>query len=236
MLPGVRWQAQRRQGKLYRVTLTHTQAKRYYDWFGRKQDSQGFYEDAALQALIDHAEFGRARHLFELGCGTGRFAERLFRELLDKEANYIGLDLSRTMTSLASLRLADFAGRARIVRARGDIAFPLADRVVDRIISSYVLDLLSEQAIRRVLDESHRVLQPGGRVCLAGLTTGVSLTSRLVSSLWNGIFHLSASIVGGCRPLQLLAYLDTDKWEIGYHQVIVQFGVPSEVVIAYPRL
>ena len=37
------------------MTLSHSQAKRFYDRFGSKQDKQSFYEDKALDELIAHA-------------------------------------------------------------------------------------------------------------------------------------------------------------------------------------
>lgn len=49
-----------------------------------------------------------------------------------------------------------------------------------------MLNLLSEDAIRRVFTEAHRVLDPCGRLCLASLTHGVTAASRMVSSRWNG--------------------------------------------------
>jgi len=33
-------------------TLSHQQAKAFYDRFGAKQDSQAFYEDRAVQELV----------------------------------------------------------------------------------------------------------------------------------------------------------------------------------------
>ena len=57
--------------------LTRSQAKSFYGRFGKMQDTQAFYEDAALDDLIAHAAFGEAANNFELGCGTGRFALRL---------------------------------------------------------------------------------------------------------------------------------------------------------------
>jgi hypothetical protein len=38
-------------------TLSHQQAKALYDRFGKKQDSQSFYEDIAINALIRKYEF-----------------------------------------------------------------------------------------------------------------------------------------------------------------------------------
>ena len=59
------------------MVLTRSQAQTFYDRFGRKQDAQAFYEDGALDDLIDHAAFEQVEKVFELGCGTGRFASRL---------------------------------------------------------------------------------------------------------------------------------------------------------------
>jgi SAM-dependent methyltransferase len=67
-------------------TLSPARAKAFYDRFGRKQDAQAFYEDAALDDLVSHASFGTARTVFELGCGTGRLAVTLLRERLPEAA------------------------------------------------------------------------------------------------------------------------------------------------------
>jgi len=39
------------------MELTSSEARAYYDKFGKKQDTQGFYEDPALDDLIAHAGF-----------------------------------------------------------------------------------------------------------------------------------------------------------------------------------
>lgn len=41
--------------------------------------------------------FETATHVFELGCGTGRFAERLLERHLPATARYKGIDLGPTM-------------------------------------------------------------------------------------------------------------------------------------------
>ena len=58
-------------------TITRNEASRFYDKFGAKQDRQGFYEDAALDLMIELGKFPDAENVFELGCGTGRLAEQL---------------------------------------------------------------------------------------------------------------------------------------------------------------
>lgn len=222
------------QGKVAAMALTHAQAKRFYDRFGRKQDSQGFYEDRALDELIAHGEFARAHKVFELGCGTGRLALRLLQTQLPEDATYLGFDLSETMTALTRERLTPFAARAQVLQASGEMQFPLADGSVDRVIANYVFDLLSDADARQAVAEAYRVLRPGGRLCLVSLTQGIAPVSRLICRLWSALYRLHAPLVGGCRPIRLLPFLAPGQWMVIHHHTLSQFGVPSEVLVASP--
>ncbi len=214
------------------MVLTRSQAQTFYDRFGRRQDAQAFYEDAALDDLIAHAAFEKAENVFELGCGTGRFAHRLLSKHLPPLATYFGIDLSQTMTDLAGERISLFGERAKVARSDGSMRFPLSNRSVDRIVSTYVLDLLSDTDTREAISEASRVLRPSGKLCLVSLTNGVTFSSRIVSTLWSAVFGLYAPLAGGCRPIKLDSYFDHQSWSIDYRNVVTQFGVPSEVLIA----
>jgi len=214
------------------LVLTPTEARAFYDRFGKKQDAQSFYEDRALDDLVAHSCLAEAAKVFEFGCGTGRFAARLLAEDLPVSATYAGCDLSETMVDLATERLAQYAGRARVFQSDGMVHLPLPDKSVDRVISTYVLDLLSETDIREFLREAHRALAVGGKLCLVSLTKGATLLSRMVSSIWTSVFRLRASLVGGCRPIRLEKTLNSSCWELEYGKVIVVFGVASEVLVA----
>lgn len=220
------------------MVLTPQQAQSFYDRFGIKQDSQAFYEDGALDELIAHADFANAKQIFELGCGTGRFALRLLSQVLSEQASYQGVDISDTMVKIAAERLAPFVARAQVNLAPlspdGALQFALNDASVDRVVSTYVLDLLSEQQIQQVLRESRRVLSPQGKLCLVSLSVGDYWLPKLVARTWNSVFRISPSIVGGCRPLALTHYVDSAAWRLDFHQQVSQFGVPSEILIATP--
>ncbi len=211
--------------------LNPTAAQAYYDGFGKKQDSQGFYEDPALDDLVAHASFEDSRCVFEFGCGTGKFAARLLEKHLSPSANYFGIDVSRVMVDLAKRRLAAYGERAQVTLSDGSVRFPLSDHSADRIVSSYVLDLLSEADIERFFSESHRVLTPGGYVCIASLTRGIGVSSRIVSFLWTSVFRLNPALVGGCRPIQVDAFVNPQAWQVVHRRVVTPFGVPSEVLI-----
>lgn len=206
-------------------------AQAYYDRFGKKQDCQGFYEDPALDDLVAHAGFQSARCVFEFGCGTGKFAARLLEKHLPSSANYLGCDVSPVMIGLAKRRIEAYGERAQVVLSDGAVRFPLPDHSVDRVVSSYVLDLLSEADIGRFFSEAHRVMMPGGKVCIASLTRGVGPLSRIVSSLWMSVFRLSPAIVGGCRPIDVDAFVNPHEWQVVHRRVVTPFGVSSEVLV-----
>lgn len=213
-------------------TLSHEEARRAYDRIGSLQDSQGFYEDRATALVVHHGLFGGAESVFEFGCGTGRFALRLFEEFLSPTARYRGVDVSPKMVRLAQTRLASHSQRAEVLLTEGGPPVSELSESYDRFVSNYVLDLLSHEDIRTVLREAHRMLRPGGLLCLAGLSTGVSLVSRTMERLLSWIQSLRPSLVGGCRPVDLLPFLREPEWLVQYHAKVVAFGIPSEVVVA----
>ena len=214
-----------------RPMLSRDQAKRYYERNAHKQDAQAFYEDPALEQLIAQGQFGAAERVFELGCGTGRLAAQLFGHL-PESAEYVGCDLSRTMVERARARLAPFEGRAQVLLTDGSLPWPLASGSVDRVVVSYVLDLLPDAEIEAVLAEAARILKPAGFLCLANLTGGVTPLSRLNMWRWRLLYRLNPLWVGGCRPLSVQPRLEARTWRLWYHEVVVAAAVPSEVLIA----
>lgn len=218
------------------MVFTRSQAREFYDRFGKKQDAQSFYEDAALDDLIVHSGFEEAENVFELGCGTGRFALRLLENHLPPSSAYFGIDISRTMIDIAEQRISIYSERAKVAETDGSMPFPVPDQSVDRVVSTYVLDILSYRDIQAAVNESGRVLKPGGKLCLVSLAHGNSLISRVFCNLWTAAFRINPRLVGGCRPIQLEPYLNPEMWSIDYSRVVTQFGVPSEVVVATLRI
>lgn len=206
--------------------------RRFYDRFGARQDSQGFYEDAALAALILAGHFGTARSVLEVGCGTGKFAARLLADHLPGSAHYVGVDISSTMVALARKRLSPWGNRAQVHQSSGNFDVGSYGGPFDRVVFTYVFDLLSISQIHDALANTHRVLRTGGLLCTAGLTEGVGLLSRVTSTLWAMVHRVNPYLVGGCRPLVLVDFMPDSHWRIIHREVIVSATIPSEVVIA----
>jgi ubiquinone/menaquinone biosynthesis C-methylase UbiE len=216
------------------VSLTSEQARAVYDRIGALQDWQRFYEDAATRALVAQADFGDARAVVEVGCGTGRFAAQLLAEHLPPDATYQGLDVSPVMVKLATARLQPWADRARVRLVDGGAHLPVANGRADRVVTSYVLDLLAPEHATDLLEDVHRVLRRDGLLATAGLTEGVSPSTRAVSRAWRAIWRRWPELVGGCRPIDAAALLAPDRWEIAHREVVCAWRVCSEVLVARP--
>lgn len=216
-------------------TLSHEETRRFYDRLGARLDSQSFYEDIALTRLVDAAGFGTAEAVFEFGCGTGRLAEDLFQNHLGEEATYRAHELSPKMVALARERLEPFGERARVILTTGRVPENEPSETYDRFVSTYVLDLLSESQIRDLLFEAWRMLWPGGLLCVASLCAGCTPTSRLVMNQWGRIAAHRPGLVGGCRPIDLLDFLDAEPWSVLHSEKVSRFGVASEILIAERR-
>ncbi len=215
--------------------LSYQQAQTFYDWMGAKQDWQAFYEEKVTRDLIAHAAFESAQAVFEFGCGTGAFAERLLTSHLSPQACYGAVDSSTTMIRLAQARLARFGSRVTVEQTDGSLQLTAASGSYDRFVSTYVADLLSDSDIALLLSEAHRLLIPEGRLCLVSLTHGATGVARLVTGLWTGVHARWPALVGGCRPLSLRPWLPVTHWQVEYRTVVTAFGIPSEVIIASLR-
>jgi len=212
-------------------TLSHEEARRVYDFIGAKQDSQAFYEDMATRDLVRHGEFATACAVFEFGCGTGRFAKTLLAEHLGPKARYVAVDVSPKMVALARQKLSNFRDRASVLLSDGNPRTSEPAASFDRFVANYVLDLLSEEDIGGVVAEAHRLLRPGGLLCLASLAPGKDMLSRAVMAAWSFLHRLNPKFVGGCRPIDLLPFVSDQRWKLRHHQGFAPYGLPSEVII-----
>lgn len=213
------------------MTLTSQEAQAYYNQHAAKQNRQGWYEDAALDWLCEHGQFEHADCILEVGCGTGRFAARLRKDLLSADATYCGYDISDAMLQLAGKELPNDA--TILVRGDATRSLPFRDASFDRLIAAYTLDLFSDDDARAMLAEAHRVLMTDGLLCLASLSSNRSSgLARVVGTLWTAVQWIAPSQVGGCRPIDLSSKLKTSHWDIVQHGVVEPRRVASEVVIA----
>ncbi len=215
------------------MALSLKQARSVYNRIGRVQDWQAFYEDATIDRLVANSALAGDQRIFEFGCGTGRLAERLLGTL-PANVNYLGVDISPVMINIATSRLTAWAERAKAVLVDGSLPLPADDGFADRVLSTFVFDLLDEDYARAVLDDLRRILTHDGRLCVASLTHGRDrLLERAVSRTWTGLWGLTPQLLGGCRPIDVSSLMDHD-WQIQHHSRVHQWGLVTDVVIATP--
>ena len=211
-------------------TLTPDQARAVYDRVGARQDSQAWYEDAAVDVLFEHGGLGDAGLALEVGCGTGRLAERVLEA---GAARVLASDPSPVMVGLAQKRLARFGDRASVLEAFG--VPHIEDGSASHVVSTYVLDLLSDADARRLVLDAHRALGVGGRLCLASLSDGTGAASRTVAAAWRAIWRRRPTLVGGCRPVEVVPLLDAARWDLEVEEHVAPWAVPSVAVVARRR-
>ncbi|HXZ77442.1 MAG TPA: class I SAM-dependent methyltransferase [Streptosporangiaceae bacterium] len=215
------------------MALSLHQARSVYDRIGRIQDWQAFYEDATINRLVANAALAGDQTIFEFGCGTGRLAARLLGAL-PPTVNYLGVDISPVMINLATGRLAAWAGRAKVVLVDGSLPLPADDGFADRVLSTFVFDLLDATYARAVLDDLRRILAPNGRLCLASLSQGERLFERAISRTWMGLWRVAPQVLGGCRPISMSALLERG-WQVEHHSRVHRLGLVMDVVVAAPN-
>lgn len=104
--------------------------------------------------------------LAEVGCGTGRMLQHLapLTELV------IGVDLSLQSLRLCRQRMRSAGALEKTLLIHADACFlPLADEVLDAVVSCQLVEHLPSDRLRRqVLAEMTRVLKAGGRYAVSG--------------------------------------------------------------------
>ncbi|GLI16015.1 class I SAM-dependent methyltransferase [Neomoorella thermoacetica] len=140
----------------------------YDDWYTRPLGALvDRVEKEPIYAYLDpHA----GEHILDVGCGTGNFSLELAR----RGVKVTGIDISDPMLAKARKKAAD-AGLAIEFLHADAMNLPFGDNTFDKIVSVTALEFAPE--LKAVLEESYRVLKPGGRMVI-GLIGGNSLWSR----------------------------------------------------------
>lgn len=207
-------------------TISPETARWFYDWLGAKHDWGGRFERQAKDRALELLDARSAQRLLNVGVGTGK-EQKAVQAALPPAGHSFGIDLSQTMLNLTRQRVPPTLLCTALVRQ-----LPFAANSFDRLLCTYVLDLLETAVLPQTLSEFHRVLQPGGKLVLVSLTEGCDAPSKLVVGLWKAAYKVHPLTCGGCRPLQLQALVQQAGFSVVQREVIVQLGVPSEIVLA----
>lgn len=212
-------------------TITREDARCFYNKLGADHDRGGRFERAAKDRGLERLALAPGLRVLNVGVGTGK-EQAVIQTAIGPGGTAVGIDLARTMLNLSRTRVPPPGNRALV---EADAAtLPFANGVFDRVFSSYMLDLIPTDAIVTILREIRRTLRPEGFFVGVSLTEGTTLTSRALVGAWKAFYQVSPRSLGGCRPVRLTYPLLKAGFKTVEREVVVQFGMPSEIVVAFP--
>ena len=117
---------------------------------------KNFWGDLAL--IADYISDGD--RLLDYGCGNGRLLEIL----KDKQIEYVGVDISQKLITLAKAKYPEFGASFSKISSLPSLAFP--DNFFNRIISVAVFHHFPERHAREMAKDLYRITKPGGTVII----------------------------------------------------------------------
>lgn len=154
-----------------RVFETKEQTRAFYNKISRVYDLLSERSEAPMRkAGMELLKAKPGESILEIGFGTGHSLVSLAKAVGPK-GRVFGLDLSDKMAKITRENLAK-AGLIERARIRcGDAAqLPYPAGSMDGVFMSFTLELFDTPEISKVLDECKRVLRPGGRIVVVGMS------------------------------------------------------------------
>ena len=154
-----------------RVFQTKDQTRAFYNKISHVYDLLSERSEAPMRkAGMELLKAKPGESILEIGFGTGHTLVSLAKAVGPK-GKVFGLDLSDKMAKLTKENLAK-AGLLERARIRcGDAAqLPYTAGSMDGVFMSFTLELFDTPEIPKVLSECKRVLRPGGRIVVVGMS------------------------------------------------------------------
>ena len=214
-------------GPMIDNTLPSASAKKIYNLLGPRYDWFEFYEGRAKSRAFEMLKLAPGQRVLNVGLGTGKQHLEIQARIRPEGIAY-GFDLSPRMASTARERTGTPICEADVHRP------PYASQSFDRLYSAYVLDLIAASDLVAILKEYKRVLKPDGRAVILSMTEGANLPSKAFISAWKLAYAISPIVCAGCRPLELMALAEKAGFSSTSREVVIQLGVPSEILVALP--
>ena len=210
-----------------RVFQSKDQTRAFYNKISRVYDllserSEAPMRKAGLELLSARA----GESVLEIGFGTGHSLVSLAKAVGPK-GKVFGLDLSDKMLKLAKLNLAKskLLERARL-RCADATQLPYDANSMDAVFMSFTLELFDTPEIPKVLRECKRVLRPGGRIVVVGMSKDAKHDPLIGVFEWT---HEHFPNFLDCRPIYVREALENAGFKIE-SALMKHMWIPVEIV------
>ena len=192
-----------------KARVSQRDAAALYDKLAGVYDIWGHLtESKARNRSLELANVKPGQHVLEVAVGTGLAFVHVVRE--NPNGRNVGIDISQGMLSKAEQRLRK-AGLSNYELSVGSAsAIQEKANSFDVLLNNYMFDLLDEHEWTEVLTEFHRALKPEGRLVLVNMTFG----EKLGSGIYQRLYRLSPSLMGGCRGVRLSDLLQRNGFSV----------------------
>jgi demethylmenaquinone methyltransferase/2-methoxy-6-polyprenyl-1,4-benzoquinol methylase len=212
-----------------RVFNSKEETSKYYDRIARIYDLMADRSEApARQAGLDLLAAKPGEKVLEVGFGTGHCLAEL-AEAVGESGKVYGIDISPGMREQALDKLTQKGLAQRVELTVGDgIHLPYADGLFDALFMSFTLELFDTPEIPHYLAECRRVLKPGGRIAVVGMSKEGK--HGVVFHLYEWTHKHFPNFVD-CRPIFVAKALEEENFRVVKKQSM-DIWVPVEVVLA----
>jgi len=211
------------------VFSTRTQTRAFYDKISRVYDLLADRSEAPVRNRgLETLAVGPGEAVLEVGCGTGGCLASIV-EAVEPEGRVFGVDLSTGMLEQSGRLLGreKLADRAELLCADA-AALPFADDRLDAVFMSFTLELFDTPEIPAVLAECRRVLRPGGRLVVVGMSKEGDPDSMVRIYEWA---HRHFPNFVDCRPIFVRRAIEEAGFQVRSAE-ITHMWVPVEIILA----
>ncbi len=212
-----------------RVLQSKEETRSYYNKIAKVYDllserSEGPMRQIGLAKLAPQ----QGEKILEIGCGTGHMLVELARAV-GPSGKVSGIDISDQMVQLSQqvLHEAGLSDRTEVVCGDAE-HLPCEAASLDAVTMSFTLESFDTPAIPVVLAECFRVLRPGGRIVIVGISKLGKHGLVYRAYEWT---HRHFPNLMDCRPIYVGRALEAVGFEIR-DSSIEDMWVPVEIVLA----
>ncbi len=190
-----------------------------YDLWGANTEGRARKRGIELAGIRD------GESILDVATGTGLILVETAR--LNPNGFNAGIDISEGMLQKAREKMQGIPANVEL-RTSSAFEIPYPEQTFDLITNGYMFDLMPFEVMPKILAEFKRVLKPDGRLVLIDMTVG----ERFGSQIYQSIYNLSPSIMGGCRGIHMSGPLQVAGFQVVTREYNQQMLFPSEVILA----